>query len=125
MLRFVVTWLGWVYIILAIWWFFRPKRICKVFEKALRRKMRWIFVALTFVLGGVILGAGREIGGWVGALLIAIGIIGLLKGLLFLSGKATDTVFDWWARQADRVYRLAAVAMFILGFLAQLLFRAS
>ncbi len=124
MLKFAVIMLGWAYMILAVWWFFRPKRIRKVFERSFRKSARLLFITLTFALGSLIFSAGKEIDGWVGTLLIVIGIVGLLKGLFFLSGKATDKVFDWWASQPDSTYRLAAVAMFILGFLAQLLFKA-
>jgi hypothetical protein len=124
MLKFAVIAFGWAYMILAIWWFFRPKRIRNVFERSFRRKMRWLLVVVTFAVGGVIFGAGRDIGGWVGTLLVVIGIVALLKGLFFLSGKASDKVFDWWAKQPDSVYRAAAVVMFIVGLLAQLLFKA-
>ena len=124
MFKYFVIVLGWAYMALAIWWFFRPKRIRKAFERNARRKMRWLLITAAFVLGGVIFQAGREVGGWIGTLLIVIGIIALIKGLMFFSKSACDKIFGWWSVQSDGVYRLAAVGLFIVGFLAQLLFRA-
>ena len=53
MLKFIVIGLGWVYMILAIWWFFRPARMRKVFERTFRKKLRWLFVFLAFTFGGL------------------------------------------------------------------------
>jgi len=124
MMKFALIVLGWLWMIFGIWWFFRPARIRKKFERSYRKKMRWLLFTVMFVAAGVIYGAGRQLGGWLGMLFFVVAIIAMLKGLFFVSGKTSEKVLEWWGNQPDKVYRICAAGLFLMGLLTQWLFAA-
>ena len=123
-MKFALIVLGWAWMIFGIWWFFRPQRIRKKFERGYRKKMRWLLLTMFVVAAGVIFGASQQLGGGLGIVLFVVAIIALLKGLFFVSGKTSETVLDWWGNQPDKVYRICAAGLFLLGLLTQWLFAA-
>jgi hypothetical protein len=112
---------GWAWIALGVWWFFRPAGIKRRFEKRYRKGARSILFAVLFVTAGILIAAGRWLGGLWGWLLAILGIIAVLKALLFVRGKVSDTVLDWWSQQPIWVYRVSAAVLFVLGCLIQLI----
>ncbi len=112
---------GWAWIALGIWWFFRPAGIKRRFEKRYRKGARSLLLVVLFVTAGVLIAAGRWLGGLWGLLLAVLGVIAVLKALLFVRGKVSDTVLDWWSRQPVWVYRASAAGLVVLGCLIQLI----
>jgi len=123
-MKFALIILGWAWMAFGIWWFFRPQRIRKKFDRGYRKKMRWLLLTVMFIAAGAIYSAGRYVGGWIGMLLFICAIIAVLKGLFFLSGKTSEKVLDWWSNQSDTVYRMCAAGLFLMGLLTQWLFAA-
>lgn len=121
--KLVLFILGWGWIILGIWWFFRPAGIRRRFEKKYRKGARGILLAVLLVTAGILFAVGRQLGGFWGILLAVIGVLAVLKGLLFVRGKVSETVLDWWSRQPVWVYRVSAAGLFVLGCLMQLILR--
>jgi len=115
--------LGWCWTILGIWWFFRPAALRKRFEKRFHRGARWLLLAVLFASAGILFAAGRQLGGIWGTLLAVMGVIAVLKALLFVRAKASDTILDWWGQQPVWVYRVSAAGLFLLGCLMQVLLR--
>jgi len=118
LLLFIV---GWAWIALGIWWFFRPAGIKRRFEKRYRKGARSLLLIVLFVTAGILIAAGRWLGGLWGLLLAALGIMAVLKALLFVRGKVSDTILDWWSRQPIWVYRASAAGLVVLGCLIQLI----
>jgi hypothetical protein len=112
---------GWAWIALGVWWFFRPAGIKRRFEKRYRKGARSVLFVALFVTAGILIAAGRWLGGLWGWLLAILGIIAVLKALLFVRGKVSDTVLDWWSQQPIWVYRVSAAVLFVLGCLIQLI----
>ena len=115
---FIFSW-GWI--ILGIWWFFRPAGIRRRFEKRYRKGARWLLLTVLIICAGILFAAGRQLGGFWGILLALLGVIAVLKGLLFARGKVSETVLEWWSRQPVWVYRVSATGLFVLGCLMQLI----
>ena len=99
MMGLLLNILSWTWILLGVWWFFRPAGIRRRFEKKYRRYARWALVVVFFAVAGVVFSAGRSIGGFTGKVLIVVAVIALIKGLLFARGKVSDAVLDWWGNQ--------------------------
>ena len=118
-MRLLAIILSWSWILLGVWWFFRPAGIKLRFEKRYRKGARWLLLVVLFATAGVLFAVGRKLGGFAGTLLPLLACLAALKGLLFLRGKLSDTVLEWWCGQPTWVYRLAAVALFALGCLIQ------
>lgn len=72
-----------------------------------------------FALAGAIYSAGKNFGGGSGTLLTIIAVIALFKGLFFVRSKASDSILEWWSKQPDSVYRVAAAGLLILGCIIQ------
>ncbi len=121
----LVNVLSLAWIVLGVWWFFRPAGIRRRFEKRYRKYARWILLSVFLAVAGVVFSASRGLGGLTGTVLIVVACIALLKGLLFARGKVSDAILDWWSRQPDSVYRIAAAGLFVLGCLTQWLLRAA
>ena len=119
----LISLLGWAWIALGIWWFFRPAGIRRRFEKRYRKYARWILLAVLFTVAGVIFSAGRSVGGVLGTVLTVVAVVALVKGSLFARGKVSDAVLDWWGRQTDSTYRMVAGGLVVLGCLMQWLSR--
>ena len=124
-MKLVLLFVSWGWIILGIWWFFRPAGIRRRFEKRYRKGARWLLLTVLVVSAGILLAAGRQLGGFWGTLLAILGVIAVLKALLFVRGRASETVLDWWSRQPDWVYRVSAASLCVLGCLMQVILRAS
>jgi hypothetical protein len=126
-MKLILLILCWGWIILGIWWFFRPAGIRRRFEKRFRRTARWLLFTVFVVVAGLVFAGSRQIGGGVGIILAIVGCIALIKGLLLLHGRVSDRVLDTWSKQPDSVYRIAAAALFLLGCLGNwmLSFKAS
>ena len=119
-MRLLLFILSWSWIILGVWWFFRPAGIKRCFEKRYRKSSRWLLLVVLVASAGVLFSAGRQVGGLWGTILAVLSVIAVLKGLLFVRGKISDTVLDWWSAQPTWVYRASAAALFLLGCLLQL-----
>ncbi len=115
--------LGWAWVLLGIWWFFRPKRIRRYFEKRTHKTLRWILLTLIIAWGAAFWTAGRAIGGIGGTICAILAIVALLKGLLFLRARAAERILTWWLDQSDTFYRISAVGMIILGLAVQWILR--
>ena len=124
-MKLVLLILSWGWIALGIWWFFRPAGIRRRFEKRYRKGARWLLLTVLFVSAGILFAAGRSLGGVWGLLLALLAVVAVLKALLFVRGKVSDTVLDWWLRQPTWVYRVSAAGLFVLGCLMQLLLSAA
>jgi len=117
--RLLILILSWSWVILGIWWFFRPAGIRRRFEKRYRKGARWLLLTVLIVSAGILFAVARQLGGLLGILLAILGSVALLKGLLFARGKVSDVVLDWWGAQPTWVYRVAAACLFVLGLLMQ------
>ena len=117
---FIFSW-GWM--ILGVWWFFRPAGIRRRFEKRYRKGARWLLLSLLFFSAGALFSAGWELGGEWGILLAVLGAVAVLKALFFVQGKVSDTVLDWWSQQPVWVYRVFAAGLFVLGCLMQMILK--
>lgn len=73
------------------------------------------------ISAGILFAAGRQLGGLFGTHLAVLAVVSVLKALLFIRGKVSDTVLDWWGEQPTWVYRVWAASLFVLGCLMPLL----
>jgi hypothetical protein len=116
----IVSW-GWMF--LGVWWFFRPDGIRRRLAKGYRKSARWLLLTVLIFTAGVLMSAGRTMGGACGTLLAVLGVIAVLKAMLFLRGAASEKVLDWWNRQPTWVYRASAAGLFLLGCLIQVILK--
>lgn len=102
---------------------FRSAGIRRRYEKRHRRGGRWLLLTILVVSVGILFGIARRLGGLIGVVLAVLGLVAILKALLFACGKASDVLFDWWSRQPTWVCRPAAAALFLFGCLMQAVLR--
>lgn len=108
---------AWSWILLGLWWLFRPRGMQKRLDGRLHRTSRRGLFVVLFVCGGVLFGAARDVGGLAGVVLFVIGIIAILKGLLLLRARAGEAILEWWRDRPLWFYRLAALGLVAAGIL--------
>lgn len=109
--------LGGVFILLGVLFFLHPE----VLRKRLRRKAIWrlrrYFLAAALSLGILLISVGWRHEGILPKVLMFIGIVALLKGLLFLNSKAAEKVTAWILERPIFQLKLCAVGQITLGVL--------
>ncbi len=122
-MKLVLILLSWGWIFLGAWWFFRPAGIKRRFEKKYQKGARWMILSVLVASAGILFTCGRQIGGVWGTVLAILAVIAVLKALLFVRGKVSQNVLNWWSAQPTWVYRMAAAGLFVLGCLMQWVLR--
>ena len=111
----ILSIVGALWILFGIWWCLRPASGKRALRTKFVRTLRFLLAVVLWTIGGALIAAGRELPGIYGWIVPAVGILALLKGLLFVRRKALDKVLDWWEKQPDWMYRLAGGVFLILG----------
>ena len=106
---------SWSWILLGLWWFLRPEGIKKRMRGKFRKTLGRIFFLALVVGAGALFSAAKDVGGVAGAILFVLGIVVLLKALIFLRSRARDAVFAWWADRPLWFYRVSAAALVACG----------
>ena len=70
---------------------------------------------LLFLCGGGLFTAARDVGGVLGVVLFVLGIIVLLKSLIFLRARTAEAVLAWWRDRPLWFYRVSALGMIAAG----------
>ena len=109
--------LGTIWILLGILWTTKPQLLRKRLIKKINRKMRWIvygfIVIFMFSLLGVVIKAQ---GLWLkiaGLLAISFAV----KGILSITGKASDKISGFWSEKPLGFFRIWGVVILISGVL--------
>lgn len=108
---------GGIFIVVGALCLFYPE----VLRKSLRRKAvwklrRWFFAAALF-FGALLVSVGWKQPGLLPKVLVLIGVAAILKGLLLINSKATETITAWVLSRPILHLRIFAVAEIAVGFL--------
>jgi len=61
--------------------------------------------------------AARNTQGILANILLIFGILGVIKGIFFLTSKASDKLIDWWLERPLWMWRLWALSFVVIGIL--------
>lgn len=120
-MRLLLFLLALTYIIIGVLLFIltdATKEICRGILKQKKLKALSILpltVGIILILGSSVVNAP-----WV---VILLGVLGLLKGLLFIFGpeKKTKAIIDWWLNASNAVLKSWGVVAFLVGILLLLI----
>ncbi len=90
-------------------------------RRSLRRKAVWKLRRYFFIaavsFGILLISAGWKQEGILPKILMCLGVLALLKGLLFLNSKATEHVTAWILERPSLHLRIFAIGQIVLGLL--------
>ncbi len=101
--------IGWIWIVTGVISLIKPEWLRKKLQKKTIRKLKWFFIGIAWVIGGMLINVAQNFSGiayW--AILIA-GIIAIIKGFMFISGKTSDKLVDFFSVQPVSFLRVCAV----------------
>ena len=114
---FVLRLIGWWWILLGIWWLWRPRGIQKRMEGKLNSTLRSVVFFVLLLCAGTIFSAGWDLGGIWGIVLGIVALFFVLKALLLLRGKTADVILAWWRDRPLWFYRVMALVLIAAGLL--------
>ncbi|MFC1667497.1 hypothetical protein ACFL0P_06560 [Candidatus Omnitrophota bacterium] len=106
-----------LWIALGIWWIMRPQGLKRRFTKKVKKTRRKILFLIAIIIAGLFLSAAKYAQGILANVFLIAGILGIIKGLFFLTSKAADKMIDWWAERPLWMWRLWALCFVIIGIL--------
>lgn len=107
--------LGTIVILLGILFFRYPESLRRRLRRKAVRKLRRYFFAALFCVGILFISVGWRHEGLLPKVLVILGIVVLLKGLLFLNSKATEKVTEWILARPVLHLKVFAVGQIALG----------
>ncbi|OIO39220.1 MAG: hypothetical protein AUJ75_01645 [Candidatus Omnitrophica bacterium CG1_02_49_10] len=109
--------IGWIYIALGTWRLIKPQGIKRWFGKKINKALRKVFLALTLIVSGIFINASFRIEGIWSKVLLILGILGIVKGLIFLKGKSFEKIMKWWSDRPLWIWRLWAAFAVAFGIM--------
>lgn len=109
--------IGYIFIILGLFFLIKPAVLKRRLQKKVVKRSRKILFLILLFLGGLFLTAAFKSTGILSKLLIILGIIALIKGLFFLSAKASEKIIGWFSTQPLIIFRFLAITYIILGII--------
>ena len=113
--------LGVISILAGILWIIKPLALRERLKKKINRKLRWIVYGFIMVFGFLIIVSVFKAPGLLYKIVGMIGMIIAIKGILLITSKTSDKMFDWLATKPlgfFRIWGCIVLAMGIMLFLA-------
>lgn len=108
-----------LWIALGICWIMRPQSLRRRFTKKVKKTRRKVLFLIALLAGGLFLSAAKYASGLLANVFLIAGVLGVIKGVFFLTSKAADRMLDWWAEKPLWMWRLWAACLVLVGLLFQ------
>lgn len=92
-----------------------PKVLLKRLRRRGTRQLRGILVMIGLFLSGTLISFGAHYQGVVPKLLMAVGIVGLVKSLLFVRRRSMEALVNFAGNMPLSVFRLGGLAYIAIG----------
>ena len=113
--------LGFIWIILGILWLIKPETLKNRLKRKITRKMRWTIYGFLIAFGILMVASVIKAPGLLPKIVGIIGLILVIKGILLILSKASEKLWEWWARQPLAVFRLQAICIIAIGIMLVLI----
>jgi len=108
---------GFIFALFGILFLLFPESLRRSLRRKAVRKIRWYLLAFAFSVGAMLISAGWRQEGVLPKVLMCLGVVALLKGLLFLHSKAAEHVTAWILERPVLHLRCFAGGQIVLGLL--------
>ena len=108
---------GIIFILLGVLFFLYPESLRGRLRKKAIRKLRRYLLAVLMFFGILLISAGWSHEGLLPKILMVMGIVALVKGLLFLNSKATERITAWILERPTLHLKVFAAGQIGLGLL--------
>lgn len=108
---------GTIFILLGVLFFLYPELLRGSLRRKAVRKLRgYLFAAFVF-FGALLISTGWRYDGLLAKVLTLLGIVALIKGLLFLNSTATEKITAWILERPKTHLQMFAAGQIVLGLL--------
>ncbi len=107
--------LGSILIFLGALFFLYPESLRRRLRRKAAWRLRWYFFVTASSLGILLISAGWRHEGLLPKVVMLIGLVALIKGLLFLNSRAVEQVTAWILERPVWHLRIFAVSQMALG----------
>ena len=111
----LVTILGWVLVVMGTLYLLKPEALRKRMQKQGLKKIRHYLFLLTALVSMLFIGAAVNLPGIWGAILLILGIIGVIKAFFFLKAKAAEKLLNWFFTMPLSILRAGGCLYILLG----------
>lgn len=109
--------LGFIWILLGILWLVKPQALKNRLKRKIGRKMRWTIYGFLIAFGILMVGSVIKAPGLLPKIVGITGLLLVIKGILLLLSKASEKLWEWWAKQPLSVFRLQAFCIIAIGIM--------
>ena len=108
---------GWIWILTGILFFVSPGVFRAVLTRRSIKHLRRILFAVTLMLSALLIGIAVRADGIIAKIVMAMGIIGIVKAVFFLASRSSEKVIAWFAQQPLNLFRIGAATQILIGVL--------
>ena len=113
--------LGIIWIILGILWAIKPAILRDRLKRKMNRRIKFIVYGSLILFGILIIGSVIKIPGIPAKIVGIVGIILVIKSIVLMLSKASEKLWEWWAKQPLIIFRLQALFLIIVGVMLVLI----
>jgi multisubunit Na+/H+ antiporter MnhB subunit len=107
--------LGIIWILLGILWALKPDMLKRRLQKKMNRKMRRVVFGFILVFGFLLIGSVLKTPGILAKIVGVIGMVIAIRGIMLLTSKTSEKVFEWWGERPLVFFRVWGVVVFATG----------
>lgn len=111
------TILGWFWIVMGIFFLWKPEILKKKLNRKSLRKIRKYLFVLAVILGILLIKAGWGYEGALAKIIVILGILAIFKGFFLLKSEITGRMMEWWGQKPLIFFRFGACVYIIIGIM--------
>lgn len=109
--------LGAIWIILGFIWLLKPEMLRNRLKRKMTRKLKWTIYGFLIAFGILMIGSVIRAEGLLPKIIGFVGLLLIIKAVLLILSKATDKLWEWWARQSLLFFRIQAAVIIAIGMM--------
>ena len=113
--------LGIIWLVMGILWLVKPEALKNRLKRKIGRKMRWTIYGFLIAFGILMIGSVIKAPGLLPKIIGISGLLLVIKGTFLLLSKASEKLWEWWAKQSLLFFRLQAAGIIAIGIMLILL----
>ena len=109
--------LGYIWIILGMWWVIRPESLKRRLARKMSRRVRWTVFAFVIVFAFLMIGSVIRASGIAAKIIGIVGLVIAIKAIMLITSKTSEKVLAWWAGRPVGFLRAWAAFILTMGIM--------
>ena len=109
------TIIGVLWIILGLFWLFRPEALKNRLKRKMNRRMKLTVYIFVLVFGVLLIGSVFKVRGILPKVIGIIGMLITIKVITLITSKTSEKFLEWWEGRPIVFFRVWALCMLAIG----------